>query len=247
MFSDCHCHLREGVEGAVKRAVEGGVGLILTAGIDLDSSRRAVEIAEGFGVVEACVGVHPWYANEYDAEVERVFRGWIEGEWVVAISEIGLDYVGRMTKDWVYQERVIDREVQREAFRAQLRLGREFGLPVIVHDRTPGFEVLGIIEEEGNMESGAVIHGFSKDVEYVERCEDLGIYLSIGLRPLRRGEPGLLEALGRMPLELLLTETDSGQPRDVVEVVEKVAELRDMKPIEIGRRATENLRELLRH
>lgn len=246
MFSDCHCHLREDFEEAVKRAVERDVTLILTAGIDLDSSVRAMEIAEGFDAVGGCVGIHPWYADEYDPEVERVFRGLIEEGRVVAVSEIGLDYVGRMTKDWVYEERIIDREIQGETFRAQLRLAWEFDLPAVVHDRTPGFEVLNIIEEEGSVETGAVIHGFSKDQEYVGRCEDLGIYLSLGLRPLRSGEASLLEAVAEMPPELLLIETDSNQPRDVVEVAERVADLRSMEPREIGGRATENLRELLR-
>ena len=124
-------------------------------------------------------------------------------------------------------------------------MAREFELPVVVHDRAPGFEVLDIIEGEGNVETGAVIHGFSKGVEYVERCEDLGIYLSIGLRPLSRGELEA-EAVRRIPLELLLTETDSAQPRDVLKVVEHAAELRDMKPDELGERATSNLRRLLR-
>jgi len=245
MFSDSHCHLGEGVEEAVEEAVKADVRLILTAGIDLESSRRAVELSRRFDVVEACVGIHPWYADEYNPEVERIFRELVEEGCVAAISEIGLDYVGRMTKDWVYEECIIDREVQREAFRAQLRLAREFELPVVVHDRAPGFEVLDIIEGEGNVETGAVIHGFSKGVEYVERCEDLGIYLSIGLRPLSRGELEA-EAVRRIPLELLLTETDSAQPRDVLKVVEHAAELRDMKPDELGERATDNLRRLLR-
>ncbi len=245
MFSDCHCHLSEDVEGAVEEALKADVSLILTAGIDLGSSNSAVEIAERFGAVRACIGVHPWYADEYDAEIERSFRELIEEGKVVAVSEIGLDYVGRMTKDWVYEERIIDKEIQRETFRAQLRLAREFELPVIVHDRTPGFEVLELIEEEGNVETGAVIHGFSKGIEYVERCGDLGIYLSIGLRPLSRGElPS--EVIRHIPLELLLTETDSAQPRDVLKVAEHVARLRDMKPEEIGERATRNLRRLLR-
>ena len=245
MFSDCHCHLGEDAESAVMEALKVDVGLILTAGIDLESSRRAVEFSRRFDVVEACVGIHPWYADEYNSEVERIFRELIEEGCVAAISEIGLDYVGRMTKDWVYEERIIDKKIQRETFKAQLRLAREFELPVIVHDRTPSFETLELIEGEGNVETGAVIHGFSRDVEYVERCEDLGIYLSIGVRPLNRGEL-TPDAIRRIPLELLLTETDSAQPRDVLRVAEHVATLMDMKPREIGENATRNLRRLLR-
>lgn len=245
MFSDCHCHLGEDAKSAVEEALKADVSLILTAGIDLESSRRAVEIADRFKAVEACIGIHPWYADEYDVEVERLFRKLIEEGEVITISEIGLDYVGRMTKDWVYEERIIDKKIQRETFKAQLRLAREFELPVIVHDRTPSLEILELIEEEGNVETGAVIHGFSKDVEYVERCEDLGIYLSIGVRPLNRGEL-ISDVIKRIPLELLLTETDSAQPRDVLRVVEHVATLIDMRPKEIGEKATKNLRRLLR-
>ena len=245
MFSDCHCHLGEDAESAVMEALKVDVGLILTAGIDLESSRRAVEIADRFEAVRACIGVHPWYADEYDVEVEHLFRKLIEEGKVITVSEIGLDYVGRMTKDWVYEERIIDKKIQRETFKAQLRLAREFELPVIVHDRTPSFETLELIEGERNVEMGAVIHGFSRDVEYVERCEDLGIYLSIGVRPLNRGEL-TPDAVRRIPLELLLTETDSAQPRDVLRVAEHIATLMDVRPREIGEKATRNLRRLLR-
>ena len=243
MYSESHCHLTGDVEKAVEEARRAGVELVLAAGIDVPSSVDAIKTAEKYDIVEACVGIHPWRADEYSEEarsrlMELARRG------AVAVSEIGLDYIGRMTPEWVRTDAFIDPQIQREAFRGQLRLARELGLPVLVHDRTPRYEVLDILEDEGATELGAAIHGFSKGTEYAKRCFDLGLYISVGSRPLAEGREELLEAVRRAPLDRLLTETDSGDPKGVLEVAERIAELRGLPVEEVGRAATANLRRL---
>ena len=176
MYSESHCHLRGDVKKTVEEASRAGVELVLVAGIDVPSSVDAINTAEKYDIVEACVGIHPWRADEYSEEahsqlMELARRG------AVAVSEVGLDYVGRMTAEWVRTEAFIDPQIQREAFRGQLRLAMELCLPVLVHDRTPRYEVLDILEDEGATELGAAIHGFSKGTEYARRCFDLGLYI----------------------------------------------------------------------
>lgn len=242
MFSDSHCHLRSVTEDAVKEAEEAGVVLVLTAGIDVESSEEAVKIASRFGIVKGCVGIHPWYANSYDPENLERLRELAKGEEVVAVSEIGLDFTGRMTREWVRTDEYIDPGIQRSAFRAQLGLAKELGLPVLVHDRALGQEIL---DEEGMAEVGAAIHGFTKGPEYARRAVEMGVYLSIGRGLLREENKELEEAIRQTPLDRLLTETDSGDPKGVILVAGKIAELKGLYVEEVGAAATRNLKKLL--
>ncbi len=74
----------------------------------------------------------------------------------------------------------------------------------------------------------------------------MGVYLSIGKRTIEQGEAHLLEAVRQTPLEWLLTETDSGDPAGVINVAEKIGELKGVSKDEVGRVTTENLKRLVR-
>lgn len=244
MYSESHCHLRGLNEEAVAKAEKAGVELVLTAGIDVPSSEEAVKVAVKFRIVKGCVGIHPWRADTYDDVALTLLRELAKAPEVVAISEIGLDYVGRRTPDWGFTEEYVDPEIQKTAFRDQIRLAKELGLPVLVHDRTPGEEVLDILDEAGIIGVGAAIHGFSKGPEYARRCVEMGVFLSIGKRSVEGGDEGLMEAIRQTPLEWLLTETDSGDPTGVIVVVEKIAELKGIAKEQVGEVTTNNLKRL---
>jgi TatD DNase family protein len=74
----------------------------------------------------------------------------------------------------------------------------------------------------------------------------MGVYLSIGKRTIEQGEEQFLEAVRQTPLEWLLTETDSGDPAGVISVAERIAELKGISKVEVGRVTTENLKRLVR-
>jgi Tat protein secretion system quality control protein TatD with DNase activity len=96
--------------------------------------------------------------------------------------------------------------------------------------------MLDFLKKMESMESGVAINGFTKDLAYAKRCVDLGIYLSIGLRgALTEENNALREAIKHVPLEWLVTETDSNRPDQVVQVVQKIAELRDLSVEEVGK------------
>lgn len=245
MFSESHCHLRNIAENVVKEVEKAGVELVLTAGIDMESSEEAVKTASKFRIVKACVGIHPWYADSYNPENLKRLRELAQEDGIVAISEIGLDFTGRMTREWVRTSDYIDPEIQRKAFRAQLKLAKGLGLPVLVHDRVPDQEILDILENERMQEVGAAIHGFSKGLDYARRAMDMDVYLSIGRDLLREENARMEEAVRQIPLGWLLTETDSGDPKGVILVAEKIAKLRGLTKEEVGAAATRNLRKLL--
>ncbi len=251
MFSETHGHMYrlsdDAVEKAIEQAGSANIELILTAGIELTSSQRAISIAEKYpSIVKACVGIHPWNADLYSEDKLNKLKKLAAGKKVTSISEIGLDYVGRRTREGQFVDTYIAEEAQRKAFHAQLRAAKELRLPIVVHDRTPGQEALDAIEEVGNAEIGAAIHGFDNGLAYAKRCVDMGVYVSIGLRSISEASEGLKEAVKWLPLKWLLTETDSDKSSGVVTVAEKVGELKGLGRDDVGRAATENLRRLLR-
>jgi TatD DNase family protein len=245
MFSESHCHLRGTDTKSVSRAEEAGLELILVAGIDVESSAEAVATANQHGSVKACVGIHPWRADTFSHGVIKELLELSQDPEVVAISEIGLDYVGRRTSEWEFTEEYIDREIQKTSMRKQIALAIDRGLPVLVHDRTSTEEILDILEETGILEIGAAIHGFSMGPDYARRCVEMGVYLSIGKRTIEQGDVHLLEAVRQTPLEWLLTETDSGDPAGVIDVAEKIAKMKGVSREEVGRITTENLKRLV--
>jgi len=245
-FSEAHCHVKSMADEAIEKCKNMNVKLVLAAGIDMPSCEDAVLAAQKFDIVKGCVGIHPWYADDYSSENHEKLRVMASKPEMVAISEIGLDYGGRMTKNWERSSEVVDHNIQRATLRGQIELAKELGLPVLIHDRAHGEEILDIIEETGINKIGAAIHGHTKGPEYSKRAVKLGVYLSIGRSILRDGNEELKNAVKEIPVEYLLTETDSGDPTGVIAVSAKIAEIKGLTKESIGLRATSNLRKLLK-
>jgi TatD DNase family protein len=230
----------------VARAEEAGLSLMITMGLDEASTEIALKLAKRYRSIRLSLAVHPWYSDEFSAETRETFLRLAKNPEVVAIGETGLDYTGRMSRQWVREEKYVDKEIQRATFRAHLGLARELRLPVIIHDRAPGQEALDLLEQEGAMRTGAIIHGFAKDKAYALRCEKLGILLSLGLRTLQTPPPGFEEAVKHAPLRLLVTETDSNKPWDIVKACEIISRMKSLASEDVGSAATENLRRLIK-
>ncbi len=250
LFSDSHCHLQnitpEARDRLMERVKEKKIDLLLNASFDIVSSEQAVQIAQKYPAVKACVGHHPYAADRYPENGFEKLKKLVAEPEVVAVSEVGLDYVGRRNSAGEYVYEYVDKRIQWQVFQDQLRLAKEADLPVFIHDRIPGQEMLDILEKMESVESGVAIHGFTKERAYAERCVDLGIFLSIGLRNILAEEnKALKEIIKHVPLEWLLTETDSNHPDQVLQVVQKIAELRDLSVKEVGKITTQNLQRLI--
>ena len=130
MYFDSHAHLddprfEQDFAEILARMRENGVTGMMNIGCDLPSSERSVELAGRFDWVWAAVGSHPDDADHVDtARIER-YRALCKHPRVKAVGEIGLDYH--------YED--VPRDVQKQAFRMQMQLAREVGLPVVVHER----------------------------------------------------------------------------------------------------------------
>ena len=139
---DSHCHLDmeqfDADRAAVlERAHAHGVCMIVNPGIDLVHCRQAISLADLHPQVYAAVGIHPNSSADFSEQTLTQLRGLAEHPKVVAIGEIGLDY------HWG----TVSRPKQAQAFRAQLDLAAELGLPVIIHNREASTNLAQILDE----------------------------------------------------------------------------------------------------
>jgi len=246
-FSDSHCHLEihrpELLAEVLEQARAKRVDIVVSMGMTLESSAETISLAQSHEGVLAAVGIHPWNAVLPTDEIRRQLHELARQEQVVAIGEIGLDYAHNpQTK-----------EVQKELLVCELSLARETGLPVNIHCREAHQDMMSILREETGSGLKGIIHGFSGDRAALQDWLGLGFYISIGIRGFVTDElPSLMAAVGEIPPDRLLTETDSagiGQsagPANVLSVVRKLASLRGADAGEIADAATENLKRLLK-
>ena len=175
-----------------------GVELILNPGCDRATSRFAVELAKQYPFVYAAVGVHPHAANEVTPELLDEFRELAKFEKVRAIGEIGLDY---------HWENDPPRDVQKEAFAAQLSLAEELKLPVIIHDRDAHADCLDVIKAFSNV--NGVLHCYSGSAEDAKTYVKMGWYFSFTGVITYKNARRALEAIEVIPKDRLMIETDS--------------------------------------
>jgi TatD DNase family protein len=236
---DSHCHLNHedflpDMKDVLSRASAAGVLQMICVGWDVPSSEAAAIQAQEIPGVFAAVGVHPHDAATLDDTGEERLKALASGGRVVAVGETGLDYFRSTTP----------KDVQESAFRRQIRLASHLNLPLIIHSREAGEDVLRILKEEGIPSAGAVMHCFSGSTAFAKEVLDLGCYLGIaGQITFKNGEEAR-DVARFAPLERLLIETDApylapapfrgkrNEPSYITRTAEKLAEL---KGITLGR------------
>ena len=248
---DGHTHIDqfrdEDIGPLLDRAREANVGLIIAAGVTVDSCRRIQALIDAHSPVYAGVGLHPadltgWVDDRTTAELRQLARHPKVVEW----SETGLDY---MPHSPAY-------DVQQDAFRRQIRLAREFGLPLVTHSREADDDTLRLLREEGAGEVGGAWHYFQGDLRLAERVIELGCYISLA-KPLLR-IPELQAAVEHLPLDRIVIETDSypqpfkknpirrTEPWHLPQVAEKLAELQRTDVETVAAATTANYLRMLR-
>ncbi len=207
-LTDTHAHLADpqllaDVDDIVARAGDAGVERILAVGTNLDSSRTCVDLADRFASVFAAVGIHPQESLGFESTHIDQIRALAAHSKVVAIGETGLDYV----RD------AIPSATQRLAFGAQVSLAAELGLPVVIHNRGADDDVLAVlstVDRSANPTSRAgVLHCFTGGTEFARRAHALGFLISFAGNLTYRRSEALRAVANELPLEWLLTETDS--------------------------------------
>lgn len=247
-FVETHTHLdliKRNTEGVVKEAVEKGVIKLITVGIDLESSRLALEFASRFEGIYAAVGFHPHEAKFLDEKKLKELEKLAMKDRVVAIGETGLDY---------YREHS-SRVCQLEAFKKQINLARKLNLPLIIHSREAHEDTLKILAEEAKGLK-ILFHCFSGDIKMAQLCIERGYYLGIGGVITFNNAKKLRAVVEQVPMENLVLETDSpylaphpfrgkpNEPKYIPLIAKKIAEIKRISIEEVAKITSINCKEI---
>lgn len=227
---DTHCHpylMKGEPSSTLKTARDAGVSSFVCVGIDPRSSHRSLALAEAHDDVVSTAGMHPHEASELDPQGRLEIERLLEDPLVVGVGEAGLDFF-RMLSPVEDQEAV---------FRWQLGLSRAFGKPIVVHIRDAWERALEILQEEPD--ASVVLHCFSGDLAVARECAARGYFISMAGPITYPKNQHLRDSAAEIPLEKLLTETDSpylspqsmrgreNSPANVLAVVEEIARARN--------------------
>jgi TatD DNase family protein len=250
---DSHAHI-QGTEFAadltqvIERAHTAGVEEIVVVGGagELSSNEAAVAVAKSFPGLFATVGMHPHDAKDVSEDDLMRLKSLTADTKVVAVGETGLDF---------YYEHS-PRDLQKKIFARFIRMARETGLPLIVHDRDAHDEIAELLRSEGEGRLRGVIHCFTGDYQAAKSFLDLGFYLSFsGIVTFKNAEP-LRDVARKVPLDRILVETDSpylapmphrgrrNEPAFVREVAETVAAVKNLSLSDVAEATSRNAREL---
>ena len=247
MLFDTHAHLDDkrfddDRDELIRGLPERGVSRVITPGIDVDSSKKCVDLADKYDIVYAGVGIHPHEASKLEDNYLDQLRTMAQNKKVVAIGEIGLDYYYDFSP----------RDIQKQRFIEQIELAAELKLPIIIHNRDSHEDMLNILREHKDLINGGVMHCFSGSWEMAKIVLDLGLYISLAGPVTFKNAKKPVEVAKNVPLDRLLIETDSpyltpvpyrgkrNDPGHVALVAEKIAEIRGITVEEVGRMTTEN-------
>jgi TatD DNase family protein len=192
---------REDVDAEIAEAAAVGVPRLVQVGVDVDSSRWSAELAARHPNVLAAVALHPNEAgagaatDDALAEIDRLAAL----PRVRAVGETGLDRYRTGPDGWAAQE---------ASFRAHIRIAKERGVALVVHDRDAHDEILRVVDDEGAPEH-VVMHCFSGDAAFATACVERGFVLSFAGTLTFANAAYLREAAALTPVEQLLVETDS--------------------------------------
>ncbi|OGH17376.1 MAG: hypothetical protein A3C30_04200 [Candidatus Levybacteria bacterium RIFCSPHIGHO2_02_FULL_40_18] len=276
MMVDTHCHLNfhvfdKDVDEVAKRAFDAGVRIVVNTGTSIPSSRKAVELAHKFdspaGEMYAIVGVHPHNADKADREFEgEIQSNWFEeitklahDEKVIGIGETGLDY------HYYESNGIVDKKLQKDAFRKQIELSIELKLPLQIHNRQAGEDVVSILSEYRTkfQDPPGMFHCFAGTFDVLQDALEMGFYIgfdgNITYKGIAKGETVELSELAKStPLDRLLVETDApfltpmpfrgrrNEPKNVIIVGQYLANLKSVSFSEFATIVDNNVRRVFK-
>ena len=257
---DTHTHLNDqafaGQESAyIAKAHDLGVKEMAIVGVNQASNKRSLELSHQYDGLYSIIGYHPTDIQEYNAQTEAELIEQLAQPKVVALGEIGLDYY------WMVDEPA----KQKDILRRQLAIARDLHLPVSfhtrsksVHDDTAYQDLYPILREERVFENGGIIHSFNGDSEWARKFEDLGMHVSFSGVVTFNSAKATQEAVKVLNPQSILVETDApylapvpkrgsqNEPAYTYYVVKKLAEILEMRDLEVADLTTKNAHRLFK-
>ena len=250
---DTHCHLdmnayEDDLTEVLERAFKNHIKRIVSIGIDLSSSYRAILLSQKYSHISATIGIHPHDVGSVtDSAYKNLEQLFIKHQsHIVGYGEIGLDYVKNYSP--------IDK--QKYHFTKQLDLAHELKLPVIIHNRDANDDTLELLKKVKPLLQGGIMHCFSGDYEFAKQVLDLGLLISIPGIVTFKNAATLHEVVRKTPLTSLVLETDGpflaphpfrgrrNEPTLMLYTADKVAELKKISIDEVAKQTSANAERL---
>jgi len=200
MIFNTHTHLnddkfKENYAEVIEKSLSMGMKLLIV-GYNLEMSKRAIQIAEEFDGVYASVGLHPSDSSIYSVELMNELEEMLQHEKVIAIGECGLDYYWDSCP----------RDIQELSFDAQIKLGKKYDLPVIVHSRDALEATYKQLKKHAPLKG--IMHCYSGSSEMAPMFTSLGLHISLAGPVTFKNAKVPKEVAVTVPLDKLLVETD---------------------------------------
>lgn len=267
MFIDIHAHINDSkliddVDNVIDRANKAGVKYIVNATCDVKSIKETLELVKKYENVYATLGIHPQAIFEYDDEIEELIYSNKNNQKVIGIGEIGLDYhdmetqIAYIKQDYPQYENITEEEVknkQKEVFIKQIELASKMNLPIVVHSRDATADTLEIIKSNINLlKNKGLIHCFSGSVEVAKEYFKMGFYISVGGSITFKNARCIPDVIRECGIDNVMLETDCpylspepyrgkiNEPKNVVLVSDKIAEILDINYRQVEEKTTEN-------
>jgi len=246
---DSHCHLDAAEfaadrDAVLARARAAGVVAQIVPAVRLADFAPLRALCAAHADLHPAYGLHPMFLTPQTHAQLPALADWLAREHAVALGECGLDF-------HVSEPAA---QLQRDCFHAQLRLAREFDLPLILHARRAVDEVIATLRRHAPLRG--VVHSYSGSAEQARQLWRLGFLIGVG-GPLTYERARRLRSLvAGMPLEYLLLETDApdqplathrgerNEPARLREVAQTVAQLRGIEPAEVAAATCANAQRL---
>ena len=234
MYFDTHVHLNSeqynNVEKIINDALNSKVSKMIVIGYDLESSIKAVKIANEYDLIYAAVGIHPSEIKKMKETDLNEIEKLLDNKKVVAIGEIGLDYY------WDQD----NKEEQKEMFIKQIKLANKYNLPIIIHSREAALDTYEILKENKKYYQKGVMHCYSYSLELAKEFIKLGLLLAFGGALTFLNSKQNKEVVKEIEISNLLIETDApyltphpfrgkqNEPKYISLVVKEMANLKNI-------------------
>ena len=234
---DTHAHYNDEKfekdrEEIIKQTYEAGITKFVCAGYNLESSRKAVDIASKHDFIYSICGISPNDLEDYNNENLEEIKELAKSKKNIAIGEIGLDYY------WNKE----NKEIQKQAFIDQINLANELGLPIVIHSRDAVQDTIDLLKENPVNRKG-IFHCAQLNKYLIEEGIKLGFYISFAGPITFKNSKNAEEIVNLVPNDKILIETDSpylspepvrgtiNDSRNVKYIAQKIAAIKGL-PVE---------------
>lgn len=250
-FFDSHAHynderFEENRDELIKEIYSEGITKIVNAGYSLESSKKAIEIADNYDFMYTTAGISPNDIDDFKEEYLNEIKELAENKKVVAIGEIGLDY------HWNTE----NKDLQKYVFISQIKIANELKLPIVIHTREAIYDTLDILKNQIKCEKNGVFHCCPLNVDLVREGLKLGFYISFAGPITFKNSKNADEIIKKVPLDRILIETDSpylspeplrgkrNDSRNVKYMAQKIADVKGISLEEVARETYNNAKNI---